>query len=171
VNTGQTIRIRAAIESDAEQVARALFDAIRITASASYSSEVIESWALAPDEQRCAQIRSVIAGTDELCRVAEEDGIIVGFGSIVPAASELRAVYVRPDVGRRGIGSALLCELETMAVARGLSELHMDASVNAEAFYQQHGYQIIERSEHRLSNGARMACVRMRKALPKGGGA
>jgi putative acetyltransferase len=162
-----SIRIREAVEADAEAVARVLFDAIHGSASSYYSSEVIASWARAPDEPRCSQIRRVIAGTDELCLVAEYNGDVVGFGSIVPSLSELRAVYVRTDLGRRGVGGAILHDLERMAVARGLSELHMDASINAEAFYRRHGYQVVERGEHRLANGAQMACVKMRKALPE----
>src|SRR5262245_24685931 len=103
----QSIRIREAVEADAEAVARVLFDAIHGTASSYYSSEVIASWARVPDEPRCSQIRRVIAGTDELCLVAEYNGEVVGFGSIVPSLSELRAVYVRTDLGRRGVGGAI----------------------------------------------------------------
>ena len=167
VGNTQSIRIREAVEADAEAVARVLFEAIHGAASSHYSSEVIASWARVPDEPRCSQIRRVIAGTDELCLVAEHAGEVVGFGSIVPSSSELRAVYVRSDFGRRGVGGTILRDLERMAVARGLSELHMDASINAEVFYLRHGYEVIERGEHRLANGAQMACVKMRKALPK----
>jgi putative acetyltransferase len=167
VSNPLAIRIRSAIASDAAEVARVLFEAIRRTAAPFYSPEVIESWAPPPDERRYAQIRSAITGTEELCYVAEREGEIVGFGSIVPALSELRAVYVCPDVGRCGVGTAILRELERVAVVRGLSELHMDASINAEAFYRRNGYQTIELAEHRMSNGGRMACVKMRKSLRK----
>jgi putative acetyltransferase len=167
VSNTQSFRVREAVETDAEAVARVLFEAIHGSASRYYSSEVIASWARVPDELRCSQIRRAIAGTDELCLVAEHKGEVVGFGSIVPSLSELRALYVRTDVGRRGVGAAILHDLERMAVARGLSELHMDASINAEVFYQRHGYQVIERGEHRLANGAQMACVKMRKPLPE----
>lgn len=166
VGDTQSIRIRKAVGADAEGVARVLFDAIRGSASDYYSPDVIAMWARAPDPLRCAQIRCVIAGTDELCLVAEHMGEIVGFGSIVPSLSELRAVYVRAELGRRGVGGAILRGLERIAVTRGLSELHMDASINAEAFYRRHGYQVIDRGEHGLANGAAMACVRMRKTLP-----
>jgi putative acetyltransferase len=167
VGNTQSIRIREAVEADAEAVARVLFEAIHGSASQYYSSEVIASWARLPDEPRCTQIRRAIVGTDELCLVAEHAGEVVGFGSIVPSLGELRAVYVRPDFGRRGVGGAILHDLERMAVARGLSELHMGASLNAEVFYLGHGYEVIGRGEHRLANGPQMACVKMRKALPE----
>ena len=41
----------------------------------------------------------------------------------------------------------------------------MDASLNAEAFYLNHGFAVVERGEHTLTTGARMRCVKMRKAL------
>jgi putative acetyltransferase len=140
VGNTQSIRIREAVEADAEAVARVLFEAIHGSASQHYSSEVIASWARSPDEPRCTQIRRAIVGTDELCLVAEHAGEVVG---------------------------AILHDLERMAVARGLSELHMDASLNAEVFYLGHGYEVIGRGEHRLANGPQMACVKMRKALPE----
>ena len=142
------------------------FEAVRRTASPFYPVEVIESWARVPDDGRYAQIRSAISGSDELCLVAERGGEVVGFGSIVPSLSELRAVYVRPDVGRCGVGGAILRDLERMALAQGLTELHMDASLNAEAFYLRHGYQVVDRGIHPMSGGGQMACVKMRKILP-----
>jgi putative acetyltransferase len=160
-----SVRIRPAVPADAEGVSRVLFEAVRRTAAPFYPPDIIESWATPPDETRHAQVRSAIAGQDELCLVAERDGEVVGFGSIIPASGELRAVYVHPDAGRSGVGSALLRDLEQLATARGLPELHMDASLNAEAFYAHHGYQVIERGIHPMSSGGQMACVKMRKSF------
>lgn len=56
-----------------------------------------------------------------------------GWGWSVPGNSELRAVYVAAEYGRRGVGAAILDELETLAQDAGLSELHRDASVDAVA--------------------------------------
>ncbi|MCO6441650.1 MAG: GNAT family N-acetyltransferase [Nitrococcus mobilis] len=86
-------------------------------------------------------------------------------GSIAPRLHELRAVYVDPRVGRCGIGGRILEELERLALAHGIPALHLDSSVNAEAFYSQNGYEVVEKGVHRLSGGAEMACVRMKKSL------
>ena len=56
----------------------------------------------------------------------------VEIGAVVVANSELRARYVRPDVGRRSIGSAFVRELEQIACRQGLSELILDSSITAE---------------------------------------
>jgi putative acetyltransferase len=159
------VRIRPAVAADAAGVAEVLFEAVRRTAAAFYPPEVIASWAHAPDARRCAEIREAILGGDELCLVAERAGQVVGFGSIIPASGELRAVYVDPGAGRSGVGSALLRKLEELAAARGLSALHMDASLNAEAFYAAHGYQVLARAMHQMAGGGQMACVKMRKSL------
>jgi hypothetical protein len=50
-------------------------------------------------------------------------------------------------------------------VARGIAQLHMDASINAEAFYRRAGYDVIARGTHRLRTGHEMACIRMSKRL------
>jgi putative acetyltransferase len=162
------VLIRPAVAADAASMSQVHFAAVRRTAAPFYPPEIIDSWSQAPDERRHEQFRSAIAVRDELFLVAERDGEVVGFGSIVPAASELRAVYVHPDVGRSGVGGAILRDLEGMARARGLPTLHMDASLNAEAFYSRHGYEVVERGIHRMAGGGQMACVRMRKFLQEG---
>src|SRR5687768_13809133 len=110
-----SVRIRPADPADAAGVGEVLFEAVRQTAAAFYPAAVIASWATPVDARRIEQIGSAIAGGDELCLVAEHQGKVVGFGSIVPAAGELRAVYVHPAAGRSGVGSALLQELEQLA--------------------------------------------------------
>jgi hypothetical protein len=41
----------------------------------------------------------------------------------------------------------------------------MDASINAVRFYEANGFMSLERGEHVMPSGGRMACVRMLKAL------
>ncbi len=84
-------------------------------------------------------------------------------GSIIPAKNELRACYVAPGAARQGVGSALIREIERMALEHGLTWLELDASVTSEPFYAALGYEAHGRGEHMLSSGQRMACVKMRK--------
>jgi putative acetyltransferase len=159
------MRLRPGTEADAPGISTVHFEAIRGTAAAFYPPEIIDSWSRAPDEARFEQLRRSIAGGEAMFVVADDDGDVLGFGSVVPSSHELRAVYVHPRAGRRGIGARILEQLEQLAIARGVPELHLDASLNAEAFYARHGYQVIERGIHRLANGVEMACVKMRKSL------
>jgi putative acetyltransferase len=158
-----TFKVRRGIETDAEGMARVHFEAVQGTARAFYPPEVIESWAQLPDQPRQEQFRRAISGGEEVFVVAEGDEGIVGFGSLAPGLQELRAVYVDPRVGRRGAGGRILAELERLAADHGIHVLHLDSSLNAEAFYARHGYEVVGRGTHRLSSGSEMACVSMRK--------
>jgi putative acetyltransferase len=94
---------------------------------------------------------------------AEIDGRVVGIGAAVFGTAELRACYVTPDAGRKGVGLALVEEIERAARERGVPHLELDSSVTAESFYRIAGYEVVQRAEHVLHNGQRMACVKMRK--------
>jgi len=102
---------------------------------------------------------------DELIVVATDSAEkIIGFGSIVPTNSELRALHVDAAYGGQGVGRALIARLEELARDAALTELCMNASINAVPFYEANGFISLEPGEHIMSSGARMACVRMRKA-------
>ena len=102
---------------------------------------------------------------NETTLVADVDGRVAGFGVIIETNNELRAVYVAAEYGNRGIGSALLREIERLARQRSCTELRMDSSLTAASFYLRHGYENLGSAEHTLTSGEKMACVRMRKYL------
>jgi putative acetyltransferase len=101
----------------------------------------------------------------EIRLLAEINGEIVGLGAIVLAKNELRACYVVPSAARKGVGSALVREVERIALEHGLRWLELDASITSEPFYKALGYEVQERGEHVLGSGQRMACVKMGKHL------
>jgi putative acetyltransferase len=157
--------IRPATPADAKGILEALRAAVLETAASAYAPDVLTAWApnVTPDAvQRMAE---TIGGEAELVVVAESGKMIAGFGSIVPADAELRAIYVHPAFGRRGVGARLLEAVEHLAMRYQLRELVMDASLNAEHFYAKHGFDVVGRGEHVLSTGARMPSVKMRKPL------
>jgi len=163
--TSHAIQVRSASEADAEAIIQTHFDAVHQTASAFYPAEVLDSWSRRPDESRYLQVRQAIAKGHELFVVAEDGFGVVGFGSIVPTLQELTAVYVHPRRARRGVGAMILEHLERLALTHHCTQLQMDASVNAEAFYRGHGYEVVERGVHRLASGLEMACTRLNKFL------
>ena len=101
----------------------------------------------------------------EIRFVAELDGESVGIGALVLEESELRAVYVAPEAARQGCGSALVHEIERTARNSQVARLTLHASLNAEQFYADLGYDVLERTEVVLPNDHRMAVVRMGKDL------
>ncbi|MGH8180876.1 MAG: GNAT family N-acetyltransferase [Steroidobacteraceae bacterium] len=160
----RTITIRMASRKDASGILEAHYSAVHETAAKDYSAEICGEWSAPVTPER---IRRYLEESfpSETAVVAEVGGVIAGFGAIVERGNELRAVYVAARFAGRGIGSALLKELERLAKERGCTELHMDSSVTAAAFYQRNGYQVLEHAEHSLKSGHRMACVRMRKSI------
>jgi putative acetyltransferase len=159
------VAIRPAIADDARHILEAHSAAVHRTAAREYASDILSAWAAPLDDDNVQRMAAIIVSQSELLIVAEIDGRVVGFGSIVPKNSELRAVYVHPDFGREGVGSRILSALEELARQYALAGLTMDASLNAEEFYRAHGYVVVDRGEHSLRTGARMRCVRMQKTL------
>ena len=50
---------------------------------------------------------------------------------------------VEPGLEGRGVGSALLRELERRAMLAGATQVVLDARESANGFYEKHGYRII----------------------------
>jgi GNAT superfamily N-acetyltransferase len=70
-------------------------------------------------------------------RVAEQDGSIVGFHAVDD--EELLWFFVAPESMRRGIGAALFADACTVANARGITTLRIEADPHAAAFYERMG--------------------------------
>lgn len=157
--------IRAGVASDAKAVIDLHFAAVRHQPSRFYSLEIINAWSAPPDENRYTRWRRSLESGNEIVLIAEVSGQVCGFGSLCVSEQQLRALYVDPGFGRRGVGSALLFQLEAVAITKGLAELHLNASLNAEAFYRNRGFEIVRRGVHRLSAGLEMECSVMRKRL------
>jgi putative acetyltransferase len=139
--------------------------AVRGLAAKDYPQAVIEDWAPLPVTDKAVE-RFLLNPDNEIRLVAEHDGEIVGIGALVVEKAELRACYVASEASRKGVGSALVREIERIAQEHGLGSLELDSSVTAEPFYLAHGYGVRERGEHILRSGQAMACVKMVKNLP-----
>src|SRR5688572_4178504 len=103
---------------------------VRGLAAADYPPRVIDAWAGPLNEER------FLANPDKEIRlIADLDGVPVGFGALVLAPAELRACYVVPEAARKGVGTALVREIERIAVENGIERLDLLSSLNAEPFY------------------------------------
>jgi len=72
--------------------------------------------------------------------VAEKDDRLVGAAQLDPADGRLRALFVDDTHQGRGVGGALLAEVEARAIRRGLGRLHGAMALNAVPFYARHGF-------------------------------
>ncbi len=137
--------------------------AVRGLAASHYSRDDIEGWVVPATDENLRRL--ALDADREIRLVAELDGSPVGIGALVLEESELRAVYVSPEGARQGCGSALVHEIERIARDNRVPRLTLHASLNAERFYVDLGYDALERTEVTLPNGHLMAVVRMGKDL------
>lgn len=136
---------------------------IRGLALKHYPPAVINAWCVPPTSRNLA---AFIRNHDKEVRLlAEVDGAAVGLGALCVKHGELRACYVLPEGARQGIGTALVQEIERLAVQHRVERLSLLASINAERFYASLGYHSDGCVEH-VMRGYRMAAIRMSKSLP-----
>lgn len=159
------IRIEPAKPEDAAAILEIHAAAVHQTAAPYYPTEVIQSWSRLPMTiERIERFQRNIASSDEWWFVAKQSEQILGFGCF-DANHQVQGLYVHPNCGRRGIGSQIFAVLEQTASSLGMSYFQVDASINAEAFYQKQGFKTIEYATHRLNSGQEMACVKMQKTF------
>ncbi len=152
--------VRRAREEDCEGIWLIHKRAIREIANSHYTPEEIEAWASPrKPEHYVESIRN------KEFYVAEEDGAVIGFGTLNHKQNEIEAVYVSPAVVRRGVGLAILRRLEERARGLGIKSLKMDASLNAVPFYKSAGYESQKEMKHRLACGVEISCIFMTKQL------
>jgi N-acetylglutamate synthase-like GNAT family acetyltransferase len=85
--------------------------------------------------------------------VAEFDGVIAGFAAVQSRAdgeSDLDALFVDPDLQRRGIGRLLIEHCAEFARTRGSSALYVVGNPHAKDFYTTCGFETIGTTETRF---------------------
>jgi putative acetyltransferase len=154
------LNIRRATQEDREAIWRVHGAAVSVTCASHYSPEVIEIWAgrLRPEKYARAIDRYEFF-------VAEEDGVVVGFGELGQEAGVIQGLYVSPSVKGRGVGRDLLRTLEERARAYGLKWLRLTSSLNAVTFYERAGFRAVEGLTETIAPGVERASVRMFKEL------
>ena len=149
---------------DARRFLEVHHQSVRGLAVNDYPGDVIEAWAPLPiTDDRVA--RFLVNRDDEIRIVAEIDGAVVGIGALVVAHAELRACYVAPGAARRGVGTAIVGDLERQAREHGLRSLTLEASVTAEPFYVALGYSTVRRGTLAIAPGVSMAAITMQKTF------
>jgi GNAT superfamily N-acetyltransferase len=96
------------------------------------------------------QRRGFLSNEAQTTLVAEDEGLILGFASVLANreelgedVGELAAIYVDPDHWGRGIGSALLKSAEATLVASGFKRAilwTLSANQRTRRFYERHGW-------------------------------
>ncbi|MDL5361623.1 GNAT family N-acetyltransferase [Halalkalicoccus sp. NIPERK01] len=151
------MEIREATPGDAEIIQEVHVASITELGPEAYSESQVEAWAMGC---KSADYAGAIESDDAYFVVAEDREGVRGFGSLsldpsegyeASVDAEVTGVYVDPSVARRGVGSAILADLERHAREHGVRTLGLSASLNALPFYEAHGYERVREYRHEFS--------------------
>ena len=148
--------IRKYRPEDLSEILKLFYDTVHSVCKADYTPAQIDAWApAAPDTERWrASLEKHYA------LVALDEGAIAGFGDI-DETGYLDRLYVHKDYIRRGVGGALLYELEN---AFPVTEITAHASITAKPFFEAKGYVAV--LEQRVTRrGVTMTNFVMKKSL------
>lgn len=121
--------LRTYTTDDFESVRELFSETILTVNAADYTKEQLVVWA------------GLEPRLNGLILIAEIDGAIVGFGSIL-SSGVLDLLYVHKDFQRRGVATALCDELE-----KGFPSVKTYASVTAKPFFERRGYTVVKEQE------------------------
>lgn len=132
------MEIRVYRPADCRQMARLFHDTVHTVNAADYTLRQLDAW---------ADGRPDLAAWDRSFRahytlVAEEAGVLIGFGDIT-SQGYLDRLYVHHLHQRRGVATALCDRLEQ--AAEGVITTH--ASITALPFFEKRGYRVVKEQQ------------------------
>jgi GNAT superfamily N-acetyltransferase len=95
-----------------------------------------------------------------LVRVAEQNGVVVGFAVLLERLSDacdLDGLFVEPDWMRRGVGRLLVEDAKRIACDREARRIDVVANPQAVAFYEAVGFTPVGETQTRFGPAARMS--------------
>ena len=146
------MKLRKYKQTDCAEMAALFYDTVHSVNSKDYTEPQLYAWATGNID-----ISAWNASFSEHHTViAEEEGVIVGFGDM-DDNGYLDRLYVHKDYQNRGIASAIINELEKQALLRGVFRFSTHASITAKPFFEKHRYKtlsenIVIRNNIRLTN-------------------
>ena len=95
-------------------------------------------------------------------------GAAAGDARLLEPATEparVRAMFVRGDQARKGLGTRILVACEDAARAEGFQMLALMATLPGLLLYEHYGFRLIARTEVSLPDGVKLACAAMEKPI------
>lgn len=131
--------IRAYRPEDCPKLAKLFYDTVHTVNAADYTPEQLSAWATG-EVDLAAWNASFLAHHTV---VAEQDGVIAGFGDM-DASGYLDRLYVHRDYQRCGIATAICDALEN---ASNAAEFTTHASITARPFFEKRGYVLVKQQQ------------------------
>lgn len=153
------MELRHAVAGDAEAVFALRRAAILAGCASCYPADSLQRWTGGTASPAFAEALAALG------HVALQDGVLVASGMLDPTSGKIDAIFVDPAHMGQGLGRAMLAHLERLARAAGLERIHLDATLNAVAFYRTCGFAGNTRAWYRSPRGIALECVPMEKPL------
>jgi len=133
------IVLRRYCSGDGPALARLFYRTVHAVCRRDYTPAQLDAWATGEIDAE-AWDRSF---REHFTLVAEQDGIIVGFGDI-DKTGYLDRLYIHKDYQHRGIATALCDRLETAFPAVTVTT---HASITAKGFFERRGYRVVREQQ------------------------
>ena len=133
----KAMQIRNYRSEDCPQILKLFYDTVHTVNARDYSPEQLAVWATGQEDP----IGWDASLSAHRTLVAEEDGVLLGFGDI-DETGYLDRLYVHKDHQCRGVASALCGRLEA-----GVSVVTTHASITAKPFFLRRGYRCVRRQQ------------------------
>ena len=153
------IKIRDVRAGDAKARIEIFRSSVRIIARRDYTQDQVVAWA--PDEIDIASWE--VRCTTRRAFLAEDERGPVGFADL-EADGHVDMMYVHARCQGKGVASALLSHLESVARGLGIQELYTEASITARLFFERRGFRLIEQRVV-STRGQNFINYRMKKLL------
>ncbi|HTE97528.1 MAG TPA: GNAT family N-acetyltransferase [Bradyrhizobium sp.] len=154
--------LRPFLSEDTPVLAAIFAAAIEELTGDDYSEAQQQAWASAADDEE--QFGKRLGS--ELTLIATLQNSPVGFAAL-KGADHIDMLYVHPSAVGQGVASMLCEALEKLAGGRGAKSLTVDASDNAQEFFEKRGYVGKQRNTVTV-NGEWLANTTMQKTLVQG---
>lgn len=136
------MEIRLFRTQDTEQIAQLFHETVREVNIRDYSNNQVKAWA--PDNIYFRNWSEVCL--KRITYIADEEGIIVGFGELEPNG-HINCFYCHKNYQRRGVGSQIYQAIEAKALELGLDRLFTEASITAKPFFQHMGFSVVKEQQ------------------------
>ncbi|MCK7226306.1 GNAT family N-acetyltransferase [Enterobacter asburiae] len=150
--------LRKAKPQEAEILWSIRNQAIRHGCKTSYDADVIARWTpeLMPERYRQMVIEY------PFYVVEDEKGDIAATGYLDLDTHRVEAIFTLPAASGKGMATRIIEALKNEARSRGITRLTLDATPNAQPFYQKLGFATLsEKYHHSRMAGADLRCFEM----------
>jgi GNAT superfamily N-acetyltransferase len=153
------VHIRKASADDAQSVFDIRIAAINCQCTGHYAAQDLEIWVAGSMSAHFVKM------VEDIGYVATSGNMVVGTAMIDLQSGQVDAIFVHPLHMRQGIGRQMISLLEYLAIEAGLTQLRLDSTLNAVAFYRAAGYVGDTVAKYVSPSGVSLDCISMVKVL------